>query len=310
MGCGTSVEAEQVPPNNDHQNATTQNGVRKGRRSVEASANRAELDAKLEHEKMVVDVEGWLQSLQLAEYWPAFETAGYDDLDTVMDMTEEDLNDVGIKVGKGGHVKLVKNIEKLKQNFTRQPSIPQLDLRSAAASAASLSTPAVRRRWASVCVLSPPFLSVALGVHMHSFIMRDSLCLNSVLAGHREAEIEAMDDDDCIHVTLASSDDDAQSPVSGGKGTAPGAPKSRRTSVKVQRARSRDFSVEADIAAMDDEDEIIPAADPNEGFDDKFDVRHSDPAGTLNTTVSVPHFSYGALYCVTACCELRYTCGT
>ena len=164
MGCGTSVEAEQVPPD---QNAT-QNGVpaaakpaakypraRKG--SVEA-----ELDAMEDDVTMVMDVEGWLQSLQLAEYWPAFETAGYDDLDTVMDMTEEDvLNDV--KVEKGGHVKkLVKNIEKLKQNSKRQPSIPELGLGGAAATAASPITPAVRHRKGSVCVLSPPapFLSV------------------------------------------------------------------------------------------------------------------------------------------------------
>ena len=50
-----------------------------------------------------------------------------------------------------------------------------------------------------------------------------------VLPAHREAEIEAMDDDDHIHDALTGSDDDAHSPVGGGKGAAP---KSRRTSVE------------------------------------------------------------------------------
>jgi hypothetical protein len=43
-----------------------------------------------------------------------------------------------------------------------------------------------------------------------------------------------------------------------------------------------DDHVDVDMGGSDDEDEM-PAADPNEGFD----VRHSAPAGTLNTTSTV-----------------------
>jgi hypothetical protein len=73
-----------------------------------------EIDAMGDDVTMVVSVQGWLESIGLQEYWSKFESAGYDDLDTVSDMSEAELGtDLG--VDKVGHVKkLAKEIKKLK----------------------------------------------------------------------------------------------------------------------------------------------------------------------------------------------------
>ena len=74
-----------------------------------------EIDALEDDVTMVVSVQSWLEGLAMAdEYWPKFEAAGYDDLDIVADMKEDELkNDVGVV--KVGHLKkLLKEVQKLK----------------------------------------------------------------------------------------------------------------------------------------------------------------------------------------------------
>ena len=66
-------------------------------------------------------VESWLTSLDLGEYWAQFEEAGYDDMETVMDMEESDLVE-DCKIVKKGHVKkLLANIAKRKDMTMASP---------------------------------------------------------------------------------------------------------------------------------------------------------------------------------------------
>ena len=66
-------------------------------------------------------MESWLTSLDLGEYWAQFEEAGYDDMETVMDMEESDLVE-DCKIIKKGHVKkLLANIQKRKEMSTLSP---------------------------------------------------------------------------------------------------------------------------------------------------------------------------------------------
>jgi len=70
----------------------------------------------------VTSVEEWLESLDLGAYWPAFEKSGYDDLETVEELTEHELK-TDIEGIKPGHIKkLVKQIALLKssQGSSRQ----------------------------------------------------------------------------------------------------------------------------------------------------------------------------------------------
>jgi len=70
-----------------------------------ASTQRRSRKASVENEIATLDsvasVEEWLSTLELSEYWPAFEKAGYDDLDTVMDLTEAEIRD-DISIAKPG----------------------------------------------------------------------------------------------------------------------------------------------------------------------------------------------------------------
>jgi hypothetical protein len=200
----------------------------------------AELDA-MDDDDLVIDVESWLQSLELGEYWTLFENAGYDDLDTVQDMTEEDLvNDV--KIVKKGHVKkLLTNIQKLKANAKRSMSTVSIDQVGSLMSTSSPISPAgqpARRRKGSV-----------------------------------EAEIEALEDASGSLGRLTGSDDETTSPAVGAPAPAP-AKKTRRASVEMVEddededdevpaaegaaarvmPRARKGSVEQEIEALDDFD--------------------------------------------------------
>ena len=151
MGCGASTavqSASDAPVKPVAEPAQPAKQQKTRRASVEA-----ELDALEDDVAMVVDVESWLASLHLGEYWTLFESAGYDDLDTVADMTEEDLvNDVNIV--KKGHVKkLLTNIQKLKANSKRSTSSVSIDQVGTPISSTSPDSPTtqpVRYRKASV----------------------------------------------------------------------------------------------------------------------------------------------------------------
>ena len=68
---------------------------------------------------LVLDVEGFLESLTLEQYWPAFSSAGYAELSTLSDVTEADLQALEIKAG---HIKkLLKNLEKLQSKMLHSP---------------------------------------------------------------------------------------------------------------------------------------------------------------------------------------------
>ena len=68
---------------------------------------------------LVLDVEGFLESLTLEQYWPAFSSAGYAELSTLRDVTEADLQVLEIKAG---HIKkLLKNLEKLQSKMLHSP---------------------------------------------------------------------------------------------------------------------------------------------------------------------------------------------
>ena len=183
---------------------------------------------------MVIDVESWLESLELGEYWPLFEAAGYDDLDTVQDMTEEDLvNDV--KIVKKGHVKkLVSNIQKLKLNAKRTGSAVSIDQVGSPMSTSSPISPATqpaRRRKGSV-----------------------------------EAEIEALEGVSGSLGRLLGSDDDASS-----SSAAPSKPmpRARKGSVE-QEIEALDDFVPPGLLEEEDEDEEdqVPTAPSAPSADD------------------------------------------
>lgn len=243
MGCGTSAPAAAAAPVGTG-GALNQNGAAGGAAKQAAKvggpptskyprARKGSVEAELEamdyDVTMVVDVESWLQSLQLAEYWPVFEAAGYDDLETVMDMSEADIQN-DLKIEKVGHVrKLVKKVAELKASNGKR-SVGNISLADVGSpkSAASPATPAIRMRKGSV-----------------------------------EQEIEALDADGPI-TELTGSDNDGASPSPAATSVHP---KARRTSVEeiddaedldVDGAasskaapRARKGSVEAEIEAMD-----------------------------------------------------------
>jgi len=243
MGCGASAPAAAAAPVGTG-GALNQNGAAGGAAKQAAKvggpptskyprARKGSVEAELEamdyDVTMVVDVESWLQSLQLAEYWPVFEAAGYDDLETVMDMSEADIQN-DLKIEKVGHVrKLVKKVAELKASNGKR-SVGNISLADVGSpkSAASPATPAIRMRKGSV-----------------------------------EQEIEALDADGPI-TELTGSDNDGASPS---PATTSVHPKARRTSVEeiddaedldVDGAasskaapRARKGSVEAEIEAMD-----------------------------------------------------------
>eukprot|EP01051_Picozoa_sp_SAG22_P012213 SAG22_NODE_1248_length_5014_cov_9.812004_6_plen_211_part_00 len=113
MGCGaSSAAADAKPPQNAAAGPTASPGL--GARTRKGSVM-DEIDAMEHGFAMVVNVQAWLESLDMAaEYWPKFEAAGYDDLEIVADMKEDELKaDVGVE--KVGHLKkLLKEITKLK----------------------------------------------------------------------------------------------------------------------------------------------------------------------------------------------------
>lgn len=47
------------------------------------------------------EVRDWLKKIKLSEYAPAFEKAGYDDMETIKNLEPEDLKEIGMqKAGK------------------------------------------------------------------------------------------------------------------------------------------------------------------------------------------------------------------
>ena len=54
----------------------------------------------------------WLTSMGCEEYWDKFEEDGYDDMDTIVDLTSEDLAELGVE--KKGHlIKITKSLKKM-----------------------------------------------------------------------------------------------------------------------------------------------------------------------------------------------------
>lgn len=62
-----------------------------------------ELEALGEDVTIVVDVESFLESIQLEEYWPAFQAAGWTDMDRLHSMAAEDFEQMAVV--KAGHIK-------------------------------------------------------------------------------------------------------------------------------------------------------------------------------------------------------------
>ena len=217
MGCGASTAvqpASDAPVKPVAEPAQPAKQQKTRRASVEA-----ELDALEDDAAMVVDVESWLTSLHLGEYWTLFESAGYDDLDTVADMTEEDLvNDVNIV--KKGHVKkLLTNIQKLKANSKRSTSSVSIDpvgTPISSSSPVSPTTQPVRRRKGSV-----------------------------------EAEIEALEDNSgSLRLTGSAVEEDEEDED---EDEVPPAEPAPAGAAKVAQ-RARKGSVEQEIEALDDFD--------------------------------------------------------
>ncbi len=50
-------------------------------------------------------MQDWLESLKLAEYYPLFVEAGYDQQCDIQHLTEEDLDKIGMPITKSGHRK-------------------------------------------------------------------------------------------------------------------------------------------------------------------------------------------------------------
>ena len=226
MGCGASAAADgPLKPSSTTSESATANP--KGRRS----GAEPQLDAMEDTACLVAepDVETWLQRLGLSQYWPLFEESGYDDLDTVADMTEDELIN-HVKVGKQGHVKkLLTNIARLKECSLTATLSP-----GSTASPVTPGTQPTRRRKNSV-----------------------------------EAEIEALEQASGSLGSLGrltGSDDDAASPSSAARTTS--GKKARRASVEMleeeedededegeqpEKAmpRARKGSVEQEIEALD-----------------------------------------------------------
>jgi hypothetical protein len=61
--------------------------------------------------KRMITVEGWLKTLNLEQYWPAFEQHGFDILESVSDLSKAVLYTMGIT--KTGHrLRLLKKNKK------------------------------------------------------------------------------------------------------------------------------------------------------------------------------------------------------
>lgn len=62
-----------------------------------------------EEEAEMNEVEHWLQSINLGQYWPNFEEDGWVDLDMVADMGEEDWKELGVGAEKKSHLIKMRN---------------------------------------------------------------------------------------------------------------------------------------------------------------------------------------------------------
>ena len=259
MGCGASAAADgPLKPSSTTSEVATANP--KGRRGgVEPQLDAMEDTAYLVAEP---DVEAWLQRLGLSQYWPLFEESGYDDLDTVADMTEDELIN-HVKVGKRGHVKkLLTNIAKLKECSLTATLSP-----GSTASPVTPGTQPIRRRKNSV-----------------------------------EAEIEALEQASGSLGSLGrltGSDDDAASPSSAvGAARATSGKKARRASVEMleeeedegeqpekSMPRARKGSVEQELEALGGA-EMAELLEEDEEHEEEGEVERTQGAVR---SAAVPH---------------------
>ena len=84
------------------------------------------------------EVEHWLQSINLGQYWPNFEEDGWVDLDMVADMGEEDWKELGVGAEKKSHLIKMRNAA---QQLVRTKRMGWRSKFRAAASAVAVSTP-------------------------------------------------------------------------------------------------------------------------------------------------------------------------
>ena len=154
MGCGASSAAPDAKPAAPDAKPAAVSLVvgAKADKSVRTRKGSVmdEIDALDDDVTMVVNVQSWLESIEMAEeYWSKFEAAGYDDLDIVADMKEDELkSDVGVT--KVGHLKkLQKEIMKLKTN-RRASSVSDLTSPNAGRKAVKPGSKPARGRKGSV----------------------------------------------------------------------------------------------------------------------------------------------------------------
>eukprot|EP01051_Picozoa_sp_SAG22_P009675 SAG22_NODE_823_length_6993_cov_6.116913_2_plen_311_part_00 len=153
---GLSVQTDDhlVPQAMDRSDTVSPNPVKRGRR------------ASIENEIGAMSgspttADAWMRSIGMFDYWPLFDDAGYDDLDTISDMTQEDITDAG--VAKPGHVKkLQKYIAELRTAQGKLPldeddggddmqqAVPQSSAAKSSSSSSSSSSGQQRQRKNSV----------------------------------------------------------------------------------------------------------------------------------------------------------------
>jgi hypothetical protein len=237
MGCGASTAAAAAQPTDAAAKPVTagETAAPSKPQKTRRGSVEAELDALDDDVTMAVDVESWLVSLGLGEYWTLFENAGYDDLDTVQDMTEEDLvNDVNIV--KKGHVKkLLTNIQKLKANSKRSMSsvsIDQVASPMSTSSPVSPTTQPVRRRKGSV-----------------------EAEIEALEGASGSLQLTASDDADGTPMAPEEEEEGEEDDVPPAGGTAKVAPRARKGSVEQEIEALDDFDAPGLLAEEEEEEE-------------------------------------------------------
>lgn len=137
MGCAPSSAVEVVPAGTADQPpapslsltlepATSSSSTKPNIRDTESfrrarkGSVEAELESMGEDVSLVMDVEGFLQSMELEQYWPAFSAAGYTELPSLRGVTEAELRRLQPPI-KAGHIKkVVKNVLRLQDKMATQ----------------------------------------------------------------------------------------------------------------------------------------------------------------------------------------------
>ena len=154
MGCGASTVAGAPQSTAAESNATSaaQESTPAAKAPVRCRKGSVmdEIDALEDDVTIVLNVQAWLESIGMAEeYWPKFEAAGYDDLEIMADLKEDELKqDIGVE--KVGHVrKLIKAIQKLK-SARRASSVSDITSPNVGKSAVKPGSKPLRMRKGSV----------------------------------------------------------------------------------------------------------------------------------------------------------------